>query len=464
LRREEGFDKVYSEKFYAEMKEGFDKEIDSLLRRRARGTAAVREHVDGARARGAVTHLDADELGAFAEGALPVAARVAAATHLADCDECRGVVVGLARVSGVTAESKKLAAVGTVPNVVSAGPASWRAWAASLFAPRMMRYAAPVVALCVVAVVSFVALRSRPESDRNASQMSSKESRATEVSKENVGDAASVATGASNANTDGLLAQSNDNASRGSASANAAAQTRSGGGHGAAEAPPATATESKSDEPSPPPVEKPVDAAGEMARAATKSVSTEEDEALKAENKDKSPRKAENTDEIVSNDQPSQQKRGAVQPRGVEAQQQMPDGSRNQKRASENNISNITNGGGDVASSAPKAADRDSGAANRASASKRGRASAGATAGQREADDEDARADETRSAAGHRFRRVGGAWVDVNYKSSMSSTGVHRGTEPFSALVKEMPEIGRVAEQIGGEVIVVVHGRAYRIR
>jgi hypothetical protein len=46
----------------------------------------------------------------------------------------------------------------------------------------------------------------------------------------------------------------------------------------------------------------------------------------------------------------------------------------------------------------------------------------------------------------------------------MPSTGVRRGSEAFRALVADIPVIGRVAEQIGGEVVVVVSGRAYRIR
>ena len=71
---------------------------------------------------------------------------------------------------------------------------------------------------------------------------------------------------------------------------------------------------------------------------------------------------------------------------------------------------------------------------------------------------------ETRSVAGHRFRRAGGAWVDVNYKSSMSSTGVRRGTDSYRALVADLPELGRVAEQLSGEVVVVIRSRAYRIR
>ncbi|HZB44593.1 MAG TPA: hypothetical protein VE360_05095, partial [Pyrinomonadaceae bacterium] len=79
-------------------------------------------------------------------------------------------------------------------------------------------------------------------------------------------------------------------------------------------------------------------------------------------------------------------------------------------------------------------------------------------------DDETVRVGDTRTAAGHRFRREGSAWVDVNYKPSMSSTGVRRGSESFRALVADVPEVGRVAAAIGGEVIVVVSGRAYRIR
>lgn len=65
---------------------------------------------------------------------------------------------------------------------------------------------------------------------------------------------------------------------------------------------------------------------------------------------------------------------------------------------------------------------------------------------------------------GHRFRREGGAWVDVNFKSSMPQTGVRRGTEAFRALVADIPEVGRVAEQVNGEVVVVIRGHAYRIR
>src|SRR5918912_4408003 len=106
------------------MKEGFDKEIDSLLRRRA--GAGVRTSGDGAARDEA--HLDADELSAFAEGALPSAARVAAISHLADCDRCRGIVVGLAPFARAEPEVKHQALAAAAP----AGPERTPAWRALL--------------------------------------------------------------------------------------------------------------------------------------------------------------------------------------------------------------------------------------------------------------------------------------------------------------------------------------------
>jgi hypothetical protein len=41
---------------------------------------------------------------------------------------------------------------------------------------------------------------------------------------------------------------------------------------------------------------------------------------------------------------------------------------------------------------------------------------------------------------------------------------VRRGTDAYRALVADIPELGRIAEQLPGEIVVVVKGRAYRIR
>ncbi|HEY0050519.1 MAG TPA: zf-HC2 domain-containing protein, partial [Pyrinomonadaceae bacterium] len=64
------------------MTEEFDKEIDSLLRRAAKG-----ESVQAFDA-----HMDADEVSLFAENALTAKARARAAEHLAECAKCRKIL------------------------------------------------------------------------------------------------------------------------------------------------------------------------------------------------------------------------------------------------------------------------------------------------------------------------------------------------------------------------------------
>lgn len=444
------------------MKEGFDTEMDSLLRRRARGTAESRPWGDGWGDGSHGSHLDADVLGAFAEGALPSAARVAAASHLADCDRCRGVVVGLARATGGGAELKKQAVAIPASNE-SARPSAWRALIAPLFAPRVLRYAAPVLALSLVAVVSYVALRSN---NGAGSQLARDTGRPNVALKEQPNASTAATTSTMNANSVGLTDQ-NTNAAANQATA-PGVPPASPKGHGSAEAQPVAADTASEDVPPPPPppaAAAPAEGPAEMSKAAPKPVAVEEAEGAKADNKersenrDKSARGAEPGDEVAANDAAAQQQRRAAQSRVGEAQ--APDGgTRNQKRAADNNASSgYGNVGGAGTAAPPRESERSaprSEAVGRARASRQPERKAG--------EDDTARPGETRAAAGHRFRREGSAWVDVNYKPSMPSTGVRRGTEAFRALVADVPEVGRVAAAIGGEVVVVVGGRAYRIR
>lgn len=71
----------------------FDKEIDALLRK-ARG-------IDAAPGSG---HLDADEIAAFVENALPNTARQSFTTHLADCSRCRRILSVAMAVNEVEAD------------------------------------------------------------------------------------------------------------------------------------------------------------------------------------------------------------------------------------------------------------------------------------------------------------------------------------------------------------------------
>src|SRR2546423_14006301 len=123
------------------MREGFDKEINSLLRRRARAAVVARPRGNGADAPLSDAHLDADELSAFVEGALPASARVAAASHLADCDECRSTVVRLARAAGVESELEKRTAVPA--SAASAKPARPRPGAPAPLPPPPARAPPP---------------------------------------------------------------------------------------------------------------------------------------------------------------------------------------------------------------------------------------------------------------------------------------------------------------------------------
>jgi len=440
------------------MREGFDKEIDSLLRRRARGMAE--SFADGM-GPAAHTHLDADELSAFAEGALPSAARVAAASHMADCDECRGLAVGLARVHGGVELKEPPAAV---PAAGASGVrAGWRVWAATLFSPRVLRFAAPALALSLVAVVSYVALRTRRP---DAPHLTSNERRRAEVSKNQADAVTSTTTEMSNVNAGAVAEQTPDGAQANTDAAPAPAQPHVGRGHGVADVPPATAdTVAPEAAPAPPPpaAATGVEAPAHLAKAAPRPAEDEGTEAERADerSKEKSARPAEPAEEVAANDLAAQQQRRGAQARANEAQ--MPDGSRNQRRSADNNASNVYGGGGSGSNAGPPPREPEvEGLGVSPRAPRRNRPP---TRGEQKAgDDEVVRVGETRVAAGHRFRREGSAWVDVNYKPSMPSTGVRRGTEAFRALVADIPAIGRVAEQIGGEVVVVIGGRAYRIR
>ena len=71
---------------------------------------------------------------------------------------------------------------------------------------------------------------------------------------------------------------------------------------------------------------------------------------------------------------------------------------------------------------------------------------------------------ETRKVSGRRFHREGNAWVDSDYVSGRATVNVKRGSEQYRALIADEPGLRSIAEQLGGEVIVVWKGTVYRIR
>jgi hypothetical protein len=436
------------------MREGFDKEIDSLLRRTARSPVGARGN--GAGASGPDSHLDADKLAAFAEGAMPEAARMNAVSHLADCGECRAHAVNLTRAAGVEAELEKSAAAAASSSSPSTARESGgaRGWLATLFAPRTLRFVAPALVVCLVAAVSFIAIRSRRDGNLARLESSNAGARPSIAAPENNSQPSSEgltnANSSANANTastaTGLEGSSSsdkgvvgapvpkpenkdakEDAPDGSAPSAPAGEKASGADREAASPPPVKETDDAPAAPAPMDIAKsaPVDSP-----PASKS-----GEHMKAG----PPPPAQTNDELASNEASQQQQKRAGQSRNLEPQS--PDGG---SRGRAGSVANNAASGGALA--APSA-----------------RRERSAEDARRDADRSNA-AEESRSVAGHRFRREGGAWVDVNYKPSMVMTGVRRGTDRYRGLVADFPDIGRVAEQLGGEVTVVVRGRAYRIQ
>jgi hypothetical protein len=91
--------------------------------------------------------------------------------------------------------------------------------------------------------------------------------------------------------------------------------------------------------------------------------------------------------------------------------------------------------------------------------------SAGATMDERAGSREDrpaSKPEERRSAGGRQFVRRGGAWTDTAYRGQ-ATTSVRRGSDQYRALVADEPGLRAIADQLGGEVIIVWNGRAYRI-
>src|SRR6266705_1809721 len=134
-----------------------DAQIDVLLRRYSQKTESTSASELASAKPNIEAHLDADELNAFAEGALSSAARARYVSHLADCNHCRQLATQL-----TLAASRSVLANGE-----STAPARARVSLLeslrNLFAPRKLRYTAFALIVIAVVGITFVALRRRAE-------------------------------------------------------------------------------------------------------------------------------------------------------------------------------------------------------------------------------------------------------------------------------------------------------------
>ena len=368
-------------------------------------------------------HLDADELSSYAENALPAAARAHYTEHLAECAGCRELIVQLSSSIGVVAAEQSA----KVP-----GPSGLRNFLASLFSPMVLRYAIPAVGLIVVAAIGFFTLR------------------------QDQGDLANRQAGTppAPANVNPTFSYSDPGGNAG--------QRNSGDKNTA----PTVETRNA------PPIKSAPE--GDVAAAPPNAPPVV---GLHAEvNKDAAAKKADDQ-QTAANAAPAPQPTPAPVVATEEARKAEAEPPKDVSQRAASNLPLVrpsttseyekskSRRDQEVAGAGAGAGSRTEGSRNAERSTRERAPSPSASRVLRQAEGADQSADEeTRSVAGRRFRKQGNLWIDTGFTSGTSTVNVGRGSEQFRALVADEPEIKTIADQLGGEIIVVWKGRAYRIR
>jgi hypothetical protein len=358
-------------------------------------------------------HLDADELNCYAEGIVSDAERARYNKHLADCDSCRRLIVSLVPAAGVTRHREL---------VEHATEWNWRQKLAALFAPSVARYAVPALALTAIVAIAMVALRQRQTEfiakyeTPTSPVVSSGDERQTATTN-------NIPQSTASPEQQQQLAESKEkNLSRseksdvlqppvvaskteGDADREAKGFLKPGQPGAVAESQPTFAaepTDAAAPAPPPPPA----------MRDASKTAQARQDEAeanLQKRGREESRSQSRNENELA--------RRGPAK-----------------GGPSRNNSQNVAG----LSSVMSGSANKDE-------------KSAGSP-------------EETRKISGRLFHRQGNAWIDAAYASGRATVNVRRGSEQFRALIADEPGLRSIAEQLGGEVIVVWKGTAYRLR
>lgn len=396
------------------MKQTENNEMDLLLRNMAKRTSPVSEPSNGGQQ---TAHLDADELNAFAEHSLPSAARTRYTAHLVDCSRCRKLVAELSAAAGLP-RTESIADR-------EAHTSFWQRLPAFL-SPSVLRFALPALAILGVITVAMITFR-------QSSPFVARREGAPNVANSPVPPRTQV---------DSVVEPGQISATT---SPVPATQANS-----------APAKESKADVPKEQSKGVTLDglttadsSAGVAAKDADKSGNLAGEKAQPKFAPDPSPPapavaavaqpQAAATAEVNKNEAIAKQKEQDAE--GVrEAQEERRPGKDS----------------GDFLSRSRKAATAG-----------RGGVGVGTAPARRDEAEQAKRSDQpedTREIAGRRFRKQGNAWVDSAYAGTRIVMTVVRGSEQYRVLIADEPGIRTIAESLGGEVIVVWKGRAYRIR
>jgi hypothetical protein len=421
-----------------------DAQIDVLLRRYARQSQS----------NSATEHLDADELNAFAEGSLPEGARARYVSHLVDCDNCRQIVSQLAISSGAV-----IAAEAT-----TAGDPSGYSWwkrLSGFLSPLTLRYAAFAMVLIAVAGVVFLIRRPR-ESNLVAQNEQTKLGPVSAVKppNETMPPAGSKSESVGNENKQALASRPGPSLQSSPSSGESLRLDASKSGDTPA-SPPKPAKEAEG-------LSSPSLVAGKKAEAVqTETVPSYAPPPPGAgQRAETQSRQQQNVAGIASASGPRQSQQ---QPADVF---KMPDRGRADVSGKDNreddkslaaNQPLARKRAGDEKAKGPRRDMENNSATNRNSNELRDEVnkSQGVVNAKPAASASEEKPPETRSAGGRKFKRQGSLWVDAKFKSSMTLKSISRGSSEFDSLDSGLRSI---AQQLGGEVIVVWKNKAYLIK
>jgi hypothetical protein len=394
------------------MKHGNNNEVDLLLRAlaRRRDESTLQGSASGDGKLVSADHLDADELNSYAEGLVPAVARGRYTEHLADCEACRSIVIGLTQATGGVNRLEV--------SEPQSGLSFWQTLTA-LFTPAVLRYAVPAVVLTAVIGIGFLALRQQPQADFIAQvQPENSQSPQSKIGSDSRSEPSPTiqnethsVTNTGTANEQSTLKDKKDQVSPPPLSSTESTVAKAplakdaaaaGAGAGVPESRPSYAPEPKAAAPPPPAPLLEAEKSAELAR----------ERPAKREDQDRS------RDEYRS--------------------QRSDDVHGPNRSTAQRNTTALPSGGrvGGLMAQRGSSADKNKKSAEVG----------------------------TRSVSGRHFTREGDAWVDTAYESSQATIKVTRGSDQFRALVADEPGIRTIAEQLNGVVIVVWKNRAYRIQ
>jgi hypothetical protein len=382
----------------------FDKEIDAILRKSRVGEVVFANATS-------LTHLDADEISAFAENALPEKSKQLYMKHLAECDRCRRILSNLMILNSEA---------GTIPAFVSASETIAEKpvpWYRKLFAMPNLAYTMGACVLIFGGILGVLVLQNFKDSSVSVSQISETQpkERGPYINQDAPIPSSNTAmnTSATSANTSANFANAansaagilSDNATGGApssptnraTSSNSMAVARDDKFADKAElsqsAPPVSAT--------PPPMPEP-----EADIKKNKVLSEKEIDGV------------DNMPKPVTAPAPAQMQPPATATANEQAEEQKRKPSARKAARSSGNVL------GDSSTN-------------------------------------DAATTVTKQVGGKTFRRVDSTWIDNNYQQGANTTRISRGSNEYKKLDSGLRNI---AEQFDGVVIIVWKSKGYRIQ